>query len=114
MFQDSQFLWVLDTGFLFEKMNLSKKALEEFKKIWKEEKGQELEDVVASEKARRLLELIQVIVNPSINTTTNYPLRERSWGGLTITGVWPTLKKSDKVNGDIPETPLEEINSKNF
>ena len=59
-------------------MNLSKKALEEFKKIWKEKKGQELEDAVASEKARRLLEIIQVIVNPSINTTTNYPLKGNS------------------------------------
>lgn len=43
---------------------LSKKAIEEFKKLYKEHYGEELNDFVASEAANRLIRLVDVVYRP--------------------------------------------------
>lgn len=49
-------------------MKLSKKALEEFKDIYKAEYGIELSDAEAMDKGYRLLRLFRAIYKPVINT----------------------------------------------
>lgn len=43
---------------------LSDKALEEFKKIWREEKGEDISDEKAAEEAINLLTLMDAIYKP--------------------------------------------------
>ena len=43
---------------------LSDKALEEFKKIWREEKGEDISDEKAAEEAINLLTLMNAIYRP--------------------------------------------------
>jgi hypothetical protein len=43
---------------------LSKKALEEFKKIWKNEFKEDISDEVATEQATRLLTLMNAVYKP--------------------------------------------------
>lgn len=43
---------------------LSKKALEEFKQIWREEKGEDVSDELAVEEAINLLTLFNVVYRP--------------------------------------------------
>ena len=43
---------------------LSQKALEEFKKIWREEKGEDISDEKAAEEAINLLTLMDAVYKP--------------------------------------------------
>lgn len=43
---------------------LTKEAIEEFKKLYKEQYGEELNDFVATEAANRLLRLVDVVYRP--------------------------------------------------
>lgn len=52
-------------------MKLSKKALDEFKAIYKAEYGIELSDAEVLDKGIRLLRLFKAIYRPIINTTQN-------------------------------------------
>ena len=42
-------------------MELDKKAIREFQEIYKKEFGEEIDEVTAQERARRLLELLKLI-----------------------------------------------------
>lgn len=46
------------------KTMLSKKALDEFKQIWREEKGEEVSDELAVEEAINLLTLFNAVYRP--------------------------------------------------
>lgn len=52
-------------------MKLSKKALDEFKAIYKAEYGVELSDSEALDKGIRLLRLFKAVYRPITNTTQN-------------------------------------------
>ena len=43
---------------------LSKKAIDEFKKLYKEQYGEELNDFIASEAANRLIQMMNVVYRP--------------------------------------------------
>lgn len=45
-------------------MALSKEAIEEFKKLYKERYGEELNDFVASEAANRLVRMVELVYKP--------------------------------------------------
>jgi len=45
-------------------MELTKETIKEFQEIYKKEFGEEINEVVARERARRLLELLKVVYRP--------------------------------------------------
>jgi hypothetical protein len=57
---------------------LSKQALQEFKEIWKKERGEELPDKFAMEEAISLLTLFNVIYRPIKKELVNEPKLEDS------------------------------------
>jgi hypothetical protein len=86
---------------------LSKEAIDEFKKLYKEHYGEELNDFVASEAANRLIRMMDVIYRPI----------PKAWEGeynkiKTEQEVIPEEKKKDYVKHLVEDAKVTEFKEK--